>query len=376
LRSLAISVQQHLRQRLEGLGCVAVTVAEEPGPCPVCRVEMRVRKTVRRGGRTLEHGHFVALETVHGCKAGCILPSGALVMRRAAALAERIPPRATIGYDVMVFVGLKRFVEHRQRDEIRHALRQQHAITVSSGEASTLAARFLDYLEALHAARSAELRAVLASDGGWPLHIDATGENGRGTLLIAYTGWRGWVLGAWKVSTERADAILPRLRTVTARFGPPCAILRDLGKAMIEASDKLVEELALPIPILACHLHFARDVGKDLLDESHDCLRALMREAEVLPRLRVLARDLGRRLGTRIDLAREAFRLWQADDEGRHCLPDGEAGLGTVRGLVPLLVAAETAATIRAASRAWGRRPLMNRSSFTQRASPVRTSGR
>jgi hypothetical protein len=37
-------------------------------------------------------------------------------------------------------------------------------------------------------------------DGGWPMHIDATGENGRGTLLVAYAGWRGWVLGAWRIT--------------------------------------------------------------------------------------------------------------------------------------------------------------------------------
>ncbi len=295
---------------------------------------MRVQKTVRRAARTLEHGPFEVVETVHACSAGCRLPSGAHVVRRAAALAQRIPPGATTGYDAMVFVGMKRFVEHRQRDEIRLALRDQHGITLSSGEVSTLAGRFLRYLESLHAARSAELRAVLASDGGWPLHIDATGENGRGTLLLAYTGWRGWVLGAWKISTERADAVLPRLRSLTARFGPPCAILRDLGRAMIEASRDLVGELALPIPILACHLHFAKDVGKDLLADSHDRLRALFRRAKVLPRLRVLARSLGRRLGTRIDVARDGLCQWQADDEGRHHLPGGEQGLGTVRGVV------------------------------------------
>lgn len=42
---------------------------------------------------------------------------------------------------------------------------------------------------------------ALEKDGGWPLHIDATGEDGQGTLLCAYAGWRGWALGAWKIPT-------------------------------------------------------------------------------------------------------------------------------------------------------------------------------
>ena len=333
MRALAYSAQARLQQRIGGLGSVLVTACEPPGPCPVCGGSMGVQKTVRRSGRTLEHGPFEVVETVHGCRAGCRFLSGAPVVRRAAALTERIPPGAAIGYDVMVRIGRLRFVEHRQREEIREVLRVQHGITLSSGEVSTLAVRFLGYLEALHAARATDLRAVLAEDGGWPLHIDATGENGQGTLLIAYTGWRGWVLGAWKVPTEHADAILPRLRSVVARFGPPCAILRDLGRAMTAAGDTLVEEMGVEIPILACHLHFARDVGKDLLGEAHNRLRVLFRQADVRKHLRVLARDLGRRLGTRIDEARDGLRLWQADDQQRHLLPDGEAGLATARAL-------------------------------------------
>jgi hypothetical protein len=47
-----------------------------------------------------------------------------------------------------------------------------------------------------------------------------------------------------------------------------------------------------------------KDIGKDLLCASHDDLRGLFRRFKVLPRLRALARDLGRGLGTDIDEAR------------------------------------------------------------------------
>jgi hypothetical protein len=63
--------------------------------------------------------------------------------------------------------------------------------------------------------------------------MDATGEDGRGTLFVVYAGWRGWALGAWKIPTERTDAMLPKLRAVAAHFGAPCAVMRDLGKAVI-----------------------------------------------------------------------------------------------------------------------------------------------
>lgn len=173
-----------------------------------------------------------------------------------------------------------------------------------------LARVFAQYMHALHEARADKFRAALACDGGWPLHIDATGENGRGTLLIAYAGWRDWVLGAWKIPTERADAILPRLREVVDLFGPPCAIVRDLGRAMIPAANDLVHGLGLSLPILSCHAHFLADVGEDLLKDSHGALRSLFRSHKVRPLLRDLAREIGRKIGCEIAPVREAVEAW------------------------------------------------------------------
>jgi len=303
---------------------------------------MRVQKTVRRHGKTLEHGEFEAHERIHVCADGCRHPSGARVTRRALALSQCIEPGSVIGYDVMVFVGLRRFVEHRQREEIRGALEHEHGIGISNGEISVLAARFADHLEALPKARAQALRAQLENDGAWPLHIDATGEDGRGTLLVAYAGWRKWVLGSWKISTESADQILPRLQEVVGSFGAPCAIMRDLGRAVKEASADLVAELGGSIPILACHLHFLRDVGNDLLDSPHGQLRALLRRFKIRPALRRfkirpalrrLARDLAYKLGSEISQARAAVLQWQQCEDQGHGLPTGMAGLATVRAL-------------------------------------------
>jgi hypothetical protein len=170
----------------------------------------------------------------------------------------------------------------------------------------------------------------LAADGGWPLHIDATGEQGRGTLFVALAGWRGWVLGAWKLPTERADAVVPCLREVVEGFGVPRAIMRDLGRAMTRATRELLAEQEWDIAVLACHMHFLKDVGTDLLGPSHGELRALFRRLNVRPKLRALARDLGRTLGPEVAEARAAVRAWQNQTPGDR-LPQGQAGVATVR---------------------------------------------
>jgi hypothetical protein len=293
---------------------------------------MLVQKTIPRSGRTLAHGHFEARETVHVCAAGCRWPSGALVTLGAASLSEALLPGANIGYDVMAFVGLERFIEHRQRCEIRAATKQKYGVVLSEGEVSHLAVRFTEYLARLHRERADRLKNALEQDGGWPLHVDATGEAGRGTVLAAIAGWRKWVLGSWKISTERADIILPCLRQVVERFGPPCAIMRDMGKAMTPAVDTLVSELLNPIPVLTCHQHFLSDVGKDLLEPAHAELRGLFRRHKVRPKLRELVRELGRELGADIGDARDAVfeQLSQADSLRQ--IPAVADGIAFIRG--------------------------------------------
>jgi hypothetical protein len=289
---------------------------------------------------------------IHACATGCTKhgldgkPVRALI-RRQPEVAAHLLPRSTVGHDVMTFVGLERFVRYRQRDEIVEALERTSGLRLSTGEVSDLERRFLVYLRALHEARSGDLRKVLEKDGGkpparavptatgWPLHIDCTGEDGQGTLLClcAYAGWRGWALGAWKIPTERADAILRRLRAVVARFGAPCAVMRDLGKAVMESARDLVAGFTCNVSVLSCHLHFLKDIGKDLVDPACGELRELFRRFAVPSRLGALTRDLGRSLGPDVEQCRRNVADWLAGEDGASPLPDGKTGLAVVRAI-------------------------------------------
>jgi hypothetical protein len=242
-------------------------------------------------------------------------------------------PGSVVGYDVMVHVGVKRFLEHRQREEIRSDLIKEYDIRVSTGEVSQLTKRFVQYLGRLHRARAPLLNAVLLSDGGWPMHVDATGEHGRGTLFAVMAGWRQWVLGAWKVATENADLLLPCMRETVRDFGAPCAVMRDLGRAVIPSVNGLIEELGVEIPVFACHQHFLADVGKDLLHPSHAILRDLFRRLGIRPKLHDLTRELGRELGERVEDARMAVRIWQSLCEEGHRVPSGREGIAVVRAM-------------------------------------------
>ena len=294
---------------------------------------MVVRKTRVRQAKTLAHGAFRVHETEHVCDGGCCGRSGARIARLSGGLEAALLPCSSVGYDVMVFIGLQRYLHHRQREEIREALSRDYGVDLSSGEISRLARLFLSYLETLHQRRHAQIREALEQDGGWPLQIDATGEDGRGTLLVLYAGWRKWVLGAFKIPTEHAEAIRPCIENVVAWAGSPVAIVRDLGRAMILACESFRSNVGGQFPILSCHYHFLADVGKDLLGTGYAELRALFRHFRIRPDLRKLVRDLGRKVADEIPRVRREILSWQEETENGHRLPEGLQGQGVVRAL-------------------------------------------
>ncbi|BBO83772.1 hypothetical protein DSCO28_68370 [Desulfosarcina ovata subsp. sediminis] len=213
------------------------------------------------------------------------------------------------------------------------ALNDDYGIRISAGEVSDLAMRFSQYFLRLHYAKADRIRKILENDGGWPMHIDASGENGRGTLFVVMAGWRKWVLGAWKIATEKAELILPCLRDTVERFGPPCAGMRDLGRAVTPALNDLVSELGLEIPVLACHQHFLADIGKDLLNSDHCALRDLFRRTKVQADIKRLIREFGGKIGLQIDDARQTVIAWQEMEDHTYQLPPGKNGIAVVRAL-------------------------------------------
>jgi hypothetical protein len=333
LRSVLASLDQRYREQVHDLETVPLIVREPPKACALCGSRMNVQKTIQRWGKTLAHGLFRVRETIYSCAFRDRQKDHPLVTARSSSLAQLLLPHSTVGYDLLVYVGCQRFVHYRQRGEIRDELKERYGIVLSTGEISALGRRFLAYLEALHQKQTPALRAALEADGGWPLHIDATGEDGRGTLVTAWAGWRGWVLSAWKAPTERTEFILPGIQRVTADFGPPCAIVRDLGRAMTEAAAPYVQSLKKTIPVLACHQHFLSDIGEDLLAERHNQLRDGFREIRLLPRLRAFVRQQGSHLGESIGAGREALDRWLAAKGRTPALPKGEEGIVAVRSM-------------------------------------------
>jgi len=124
--------------------------------------------------------------------------------------------------------------------------------------------------------------------------------------------------------------MVPHLQAVLRDFGVPRAVVRDLGRAVSGAVTTALAPLPTPVPVLACHQHFLRDIGTDLLKADYTRLRTLFRDLGVRANLGALVRDLGRRLGGRVPALRAEVQQWA---EQETALPAGAAGLAVIRAL-------------------------------------------
>lgn len=321
-----------LHRNLNNTKILSMKLSPQETSCPQCQGEMKVREVRPRRFISIEHGFVSARITTLICKQGCQTSNGKREMRRPEELAHITPPNSNIAFDVEVFCGIKRYLEGLQREDIKKQLEDKHGIFISSREVSVLANRFVQHFKKLHANRSQAFRQVLKSDGGSPWHIDATGEEGSGTVLIVYAGWRKWVLGTRKIATECTEQIKPLLHETANQLGDPCAIVRDYGKGMIPATEEFVQERKVKIVILGCHTHFIKFVGKDLLTSEYNELRLLLRHHKIRADLRRIVRAWGKYLGGGILEMKGKIESWISPDHVQ-TLPKGNMGIATVRAM-------------------------------------------
>ena len=285
--------------------------------CRECGGALRVQKSKKRTLSTLETGTVRVREIRKRCTLSSSHPAAV-----SEELARLVPRRQRYGYDLIVAVGLARYHRNRQRREIRDELQRDHGIMLSAGSLSELCNRFLHYLEALHRRSIPALRAAMGT--GYPLHIDATSEAGKGGLFLCLDGWRGWVLHAVKIASENETALLPAVAHTLAAFGEPVAVVRDLGAAGAKAVAPIRQRA---IPDLICHYHFLGAIGKKLFDTEYAVLRQLLRRSKVRSGLRELLRGLRKQCAGevyqgkfgqgRLREALPALLLWLLEGAGR-----------------------------------------------------------
>lgn len=230
---------------------------------------------------TIAQGTFTAKEV----QTHCTRHKGEIY--RSKALTEIVPRGCSISFEVMAFIGLNRWLHHKQIKEIKALLRYL-GVEISTGEISILSDKFLLYLQEAHRGATARIKELISSQGGYVLQVDGTQENGSSVLLTAREGISGITLASGTIQTESKDSITPLLEEVKRGYGKPMAVMRDMGSGMREAAARVFPGVLQ----LVCHFHFLRDLGKDLLRDLHTRLKNAFTGRKITPRLKGLQRRL------------------------------------------------------------------------------------
>ncbi len=93
------------------------------------------------------------------------------------------------------------------------------------------------------------------------------------------------VLGNIKLPPEKAEAIVPFLKNIKKHFGPPIALVHDMGQGILNAVQTVFEG----VPDFICHFHFLRDLGNDFLGREYDIIRERLRSHGLTSKLRYRA---------------------------------------------------------------------------------------
>jgi hypothetical protein len=202
-----------------------------------------------------------------------------------------IPPYGNYLFDVIVEVGLTRYRNHRQNDEIRQEIKDRFGLTPPpSPTIGTLANAFLDYLAAVHYRSNQTLSGIINARSGYALHLDGTCEAGTDIIFALLDGHTKLVLVSGKMPTENSSDIAALIEKCISLFGVPLAIMRDLS-GNIEAARKMVTALNDVLDLI-CHYHFLRAVGEALSEKLHANLTKRLPTVKLQPAFRSLRHDM------------------------------------------------------------------------------------
>jgi hypothetical protein len=198
-----------------------------------------------------------------------------------------VPNGKSFSFDTVWDVTRLRFHDFRQREEIQNLL----PFNISTGSISNISREGLIYFKLCQFSAARKL-GVFFRKSAFILNIDGTNEGGDYVHYRCIDNLTGIVLLARKIRSENADDIADILREVVSLYGRPHAVVSDMNNSAFKAVRVVFGN---DFPHLICHFHFLRDVGKDLLKESHDKLRVSMSKKMITSKLNKYIKSIKQR---------------------------------------------------------------------------------
>jgi hypothetical protein len=180
-------------------------------------------------------------------------------------------PHGEFGLDVIAFIGVRRYRDHRSVPEIHQDLRAR-GVTIAERTVTNLLARY-EELVALHLRDDRRLRQRLTEQGAVVLAIDGLQPDvGHEVLWVIRDCLSGAVLLARSLLSATADDLAPLLREVQQALPVPVRGVISDG----QLSLRHAVAAALPgVPHQLCQFHYRREAARPVYEADRHAKKEL-----------------------------------------------------------------------------------------------------
>ena len=237
---------------------LSIKFASEVSFCPICQKKTNILKTQSKICYSYRFGRFILTQRISYCKEHkYLVDSNNIIKYYSGLVGEIVCDDYKISFDLVVKIGLLRYRNHMQLNEIKNYLKYDYAsIDLPISTIGLISKRFLEFCKILHQKYEYKIKAEILSNGGYTLHFDGTCEKqSRVIVFVVKDSISGHVLSSVKVKGESIDEIKPVIEQVVQKYGKPLLTQSDLKPGFKTCMDKIFDKKVLHI---FCNYHFLR----------------------------------------------------------------------------------------------------------------------
>ena len=212
-----------------------------------------------------------------------------------------------VAIDMVVKVGLLRYRDNRQLEEIQSLLKCSPAkIDLSASTIGMISKRFLEYCKLLHKKYEHKIKEDINSNGGYVANFDGTTEKGCGVInFVVMDSLSGHLLISEMIESETYNEVTQILKKIKFKYGYPLTTVSDLKSGFLSASE---DSFNKKVPHKFCDYHFLRTF-KDIFIQDHNLIKTLLCTTwKITSGLRKQLKSLNQSINKRKNIACKNFK--------------------------------------------------------------------
>jgi len=236
--------------------------------CIICNGRTNLLKTSRKNCYSYHFGKFTLIEGFFFCNTHKYVSEGSnRILKYHSQLATQIVDRRfRVTIDMVVKIGLLRYRDHLQLEEIKMVLKCSPAkIDFPISTIGVIAKRFLKFCKLFHKKYEYRIKEDIKANGGFIAHYDGTTEKMSSVInFVVKDSLSGHILISEMISSENSAEVSQILRKVKFKYGYPLTTVSDLKPGFLCVSKDSFDKKA---PHKFCDYHFLKTFKGDFVTD-------------------------------------------------------------------------------------------------------------